>query len=287
MSLCKDLLQEVEKERKEKKTKGRRLVIEDVEGEEASVTPTEESKKGSSLIKESKGSDSNSVPKGNNSVKSGRKIKIEEENEGEMIVNGHAEPLELKEKNKQETPVKSQVGHADGDTDKNKDIWTEKDVNEQIPVKTGENGDTVVKNNANTCIKSASTVGQPGDHNSDKNRTKEPGEKEDVEVNKNDAKTENVVEQEQTNKGAEQNETVKSDKENEDTETSDKSDDSTDSGDDTGTAKTLTRPVFYQKPFPANCVKLREEGNTLFKNGQYGDAISRYSKIIGILENGV
>ena len=258
------------------------MVIEDVDGEE-NISPTEEPNKGSNLVNDSKGSDSKSVSKGNNSKKSGRKIKIEEVNEEETVVNGHVETREFNQKTKQEILVNGEVNHAGGDTDKSKDIWTEEDVDKQSPVKSSEKGDSVVRNTIDRGSKSEGAISQSSNHNSDNDRTKGPVEK-DVEGVKIGALTEEVVEQEQTNKEAEENETVQSAEEDKDTENSENSDDS---GEDTDVAKTpLKRPVFHQKPFPVNCVKLREEGNTLFKNGQYGDAISRYSKVIGTLENG-
>ena len=251
------------------------MVIEDVDGEEENEPPNEESNKGINLVNDSMGSDSNSVPKGNNSKKSGRKMKIEEVDDEEPMMNGHVETNELKGKDEEEILGNGEVNHAGGDTDKSKDIWTEEHVEKQLPVKTCEKGDSVSKNNIARESKTEGAIEKTNDHVNDKDRTKESVQKESVESG---ALTEKVG-QEQTTKENEENETGQSAEDDKDTENSDDS--------DADVAKNpLTRPVFYQKPFPANCVKLREDGNTLFKNGQYGDAISRYSKVIGTLENG-
>lgn len=46
------------------------------------------------------------------------------------------------------------------------------------------------------------------------------------------------------------------------------------------------RPVFIQYPFPGPIAKLREEGNQLFREGQYGDAVIRYTEALNKLEKG-
>lgn len=46
------------------------------------------------------------------------------------------------------------------------------------------------------------------------------------------------------------------------------------------------RPVFIQYPLPGPIAKLREEGNKLFREGQYGDAVHKYTEALNRLELG-
>lgn len=46
------------------------------------------------------------------------------------------------------------------------------------------------------------------------------------------------------------------------------------------------RPVFIQYPLPGPIAKLREEGNKLFREGQYGDAVHKYTEALNRLEKG-
>ena len=49
---------------------------------------------------------------------------------------------------------------------------------------------------------------------------------------------------------------------------------------------TLAKPVFIQYPLPDSIATLREAGNQLFREGQYGDAIEKYSEALTRLEKG-
>ncbi|CAL1537604.1 unnamed protein product [Lymnaea stagnalis] len=46
----------------------------------------------------------------------------------------------------------------------------------------------------------------------------------------------------------------------------------------------FTRPHYVQFPLPSDIQQLKENGNTFFRSGQYGDAIEQYSKAIKKLE---
>ncbi|XP_062574772.1 sperm-associated antigen 1-like isoform X2 [Saccostrea cucullata] len=46
----------------------------------------------------------------------------------------------------------------------------------------------------------------------------------------------------------------------------------------------LVRPVFVQHPLPGPIAKLREEGNQLFREGQYGEAIQKYTQALERLQ---
>ena len=48
----------------------------------------------------------------------------------------------------------------------------------------------------------------------------------------------------------------------------------------------FVRPVFVQKTLPPAILLLKEEGNKLFRSGQYASAIDQYSKAISKLEKG-
>ena len=49
---------------------------------------------------------------------------------------------------------------------------------------------------------------------------------------------------------------------------------------------TLAKPVFIQYPLSDSIATLREAGNQLFREGQYGDAIEKYSEALTRLEKG-
>lgn len=48
----------------------------------------------------------------------------------------------------------------------------------------------------------------------------------------------------------------------------------------------LSRPQFVQLPLPPAVLDLKEEGNGLFRSGQYGEAVDWYSQAIDKLEKG-
>lgn len=244
-----ELLKEVEKEKQEKKSKGRRMVIEDVDEAEDETE---------NVLK-----DSASV------VKS----EVEDSDEEKVMVNGFAEPTELHEKNKDNPLVNGPSGHAGGDTEKSKDIWTADEIDNQNKQEVGSN------KQENTQVRSENTT------KGAINVMEETNEKHIVIENKSDSEIETkndlIVEQE-----ARYIETSEEQENEEDqSESEEKSEENSESEEKTTDVKHLKRPVFYQRPFPDNCVKLREEGNALFRNGQYGEAISIYTKLIEILEN--
>lgn len=48
----------------------------------------------------------------------------------------------------------------------------------------------------------------------------------------------------------------------------------------------FSRPVLIQHPLPVKAGELRELGNSLFRSGQYGDAIAKYSTAIDLISEG-
>ncbi|XP_060067048.1 sperm-associated antigen 1-like [Ylistrum balloti] len=58
----------------------------------------------------------------------------------------------------------------------------------------------------------------------------------------------------------------------------------TDVGDEKMTEKVPERQVLVQTELPSNVAQLRESGNNLFRNGQYGDALAKYNSAIDKLE---
>lgn len=267
-----DLLTEVEKERKEKKSKGRRMVIEDVDenDDEAEIILKESTK--------SKGNDSD---------------KISEE---KIMINGFAEPSELHEKKKKIPLVNGHTGHAGGDSERSKDIWGADEIetdSQNLPAATSQRGN--VNKQANTQVhidKNKATAQTEIKKTSDMSKnaltvTEETNEMQMMKENKSAsaAATRSDLTTEQEAKDSETSEEQESEKETEDSEGDIKSEENSGSEDQTTVSNPLTRPVFHQRPFPDSCLKLREEGNALFKSGQYGEAISIYTKLIGILEN--
>lgn len=271
------------------------MVIEDVEG---SDEENEKSNVMDRLADKNKESNMNE--------KSARKKTIEEVNGGNGLVNGHAEQSELNAKKDPKTLVNSDVDHAGGDSDKSKDIWSEEDLNEQIPGIASGKGDIVNKNGAKRHEKTEKTIDMSSDISSETIETKlekvskDSSKNEEVKENKNEIKVNSKL-AEQTSTDSEENNACDGDDENENEDSEDKNPgDGDEENESSETSKitciedldksepvTLKRPVFYQKPFPDSCIKLREEANTLFKNGQYGDAITIYTKLINILEHGM
>ncbi|XP_064614631.1 LOW QUALITY PROTEIN: sperm-associated antigen 1-like [Liolophura sinensis] len=50
-----------------------------------------------------------------------------------------------------------------------------------------------------------------------------------------------------------------------------------------GTGESFSRPVLIQHPLPTKAGELRELGNSLFRSGQYGDAIAKYTTAIDLI----
>ena len=264
---------------KEKKSKGRRMVIEDVEGsDDEAENRSEDSVKGDAAGDTSTAGVSKSV----------------KEN---VIINGDAELSELGEKNKKTPLVNGHVSHAGGDSEKSKDIWSADEVEKEskkLPESTSKKDNKNKQENTQVKLdknKADSQTDSEKIGDTIKHAAKEVAESSEL-INKsnsaNKVETNDLKTEQQTKDGATtSSELQESEKESEDTESDAKSEDNSETDDQTPVPDTLTRPVFHQRPFPDNCLKLREEGNTLFKNGQYGEAISIYSKIIGSLEHGM
>ena len=280
-----DLLQEVEKERKEKKAKGRRIVIEDVEGsDEEAEDDIKESVKGDNSAEKTKGNNSDNTADTTTS------------NDAKMV-NGKVEGVQVTDT--KSTPLVN--GYAGGD--KSKDIWDSKETeisSQQFRVSTNQKGDA--SKQGNTRVRTEDKSGQSGDEIRDGakmetvNKTGDLDRVEKEKVNpvevSNDLKEVNLVKDSESDAKAESekeslsNVTGGNDEENDADDDDDGSGESQDLQGEKTEAVPLKRPVFYQKPFPDSCLKLREEGNTLFKNGQYGEACNTYTKIISILERG-
>ena len=52
------------------------------------------------------------------------------------------------------------------------------------------------------------------------------------------------------------------------------------------TSQQFVRPQYVQRPLPPAVLAMKEEGNNLFRSGQYASAIDQYSKAISSLEKG-
>ena len=246
------------------------MVIEDVEGSDEEA---DDSLKENNLIETSKG---------NNSERTA-KTKI---SEGKKMVNGDVRPSELFEKNKK---APSLNGNGGGDTKKSKDIWDSEEIEtagQQSPVSTNQKGDalrqdTQVRTEVNNKENTTADI-KDGAKTNFVNKTEDFNK---ADVRKQSAspieEKSDLTEEKQTRDNEEE-----SDKETAENKSDMKSEDCLDSEEQKTETNPLTRPVFYQRPFPDSCLKLREEGNSLFKNGQYGEAFTLYTKIINILENG-
>ena len=310
-----DLLQEVEKERKEKKVKGRRILIEDVEGsDEEAEDDIKESVKGDNLAENTKGNNSDNTA---DTTTSNDAKMVNGKVEGVPVTDTKSTPLVNDTKTDTKTaPLVN--GYAGGD--KSKDIWDSDETeisSQQSRVSTNQKGDA--SKQGNTQVRTENKTGQSGDKIRDGAKTESVTEDKTDDKIRDGAKTESVnkagdvdkVEKEKVNpvevsndlkegnlvkdsesdaKGESEKESLSNVTGGNDVENDDDDDESGESQDLWGEkteAVSLKRPVFYQKPFPDSCLKLREEGNTLFKNGQYGEACNTYTKIISILERGM
>ena len=319
-----DLLQEVEKERKEKKAKGRRIVIEDVDGSDVEAEDDmKESVKGDNIAEKTKGN--NSVNTADATTSNGKVggVQVSNTKSTPLVTSNDAKMVNGKVEGVQVTDTKSTPlvnGYAGGD--KSKDIWDSDETeisSQQSRVSTSQKGDA--SKQGNTQVRTDDKTGQSGDKIRDGAKTGSMTEDKTDGKIKDGAKTETVnrtgdldkAEKEKVNpvevsndlkevnllKDSESDAKDESEKESLSNVTvgnGEENDDADDDGDDSGESQDLQgekieavplkRPVFYQKPFPDSCLKLREEGNTLFKNGQYGEACNTYTKIISILERG-
>lgn len=270
-----ELLEEIDKDRKEKKKKGRRMVIEDVEGGEE----TEELVKGDTFSKDTSSEgdyqSSGSNPKDINKQeqKISRRMKIEEvESDSEeeieeitirasesvkfetekadVVVNGHASVAELKE-----NPPQSE--NEQNSKDVSKQIWEDSEVN-------STNNDQM-KEEAQNDNNKHSDISEKTDE-----RTRDESNVPETEVEEK-AEVENT---EDTTNGQDAADDPEEDSES-DSETETEFVDA---------PEELKRPVFHMTELPKQAVKMKEDATTLFKNGQYGEASSKYSEVIKILD---
>ena len=302
-----DLLQEVEKERKEKKAKGRRIVIEDVDGsDEEAEDDIKESVKGDNLAEKTKGN--NSVNTADATTSNGKVggVQVSNTKSTPLVTSNDAKMVNGKVEGVQVTDTKSTPlvnGYAGGD--KSKDIWDSDETeisSQQSRVSTNQKGDA--SKQGNTQVRTEDKTGQSGDKIRDGAKTESVNKAENLDnvkkekVNRVEVNTDleevNLVKdsesdaRDESEKESLSNVTGGNDEENDDgDDDDDESGESQDLWGEKTEAVSLKRPVFYQKPFPDSCLKLREEGNTLFKNGQYGEACNTYTKIISILERGM
>lgn len=239
-----ELLEEIENERKERKKKGTRMQIEDVEdtaeeslakGDNSSVNA--ESKVGTKVAQ--------TAPKTNEKVARRMKIQEVESDDGEceeVVINGHASERE-KSKTK----------------DSSKDIWNDQEVasETQIQKNTGQSNppkEVLVSEKLNVETADNTKTPETGGK-TDKNETRDSqtdaGRQSPVAAELSEISTDSVsVETSQ-----EQQETAP-----------------------------IQRPVFYTKDLPEKCTSVKEEATTLFKSGQYGEASQKYSKMIESLQ---
>ncbi|WAQ94674.1 SPAG1-like protein [Mya arenaria] len=280
-----DLLAEVAKEKQEIKKKGRRMKIQEVEeGEEGETTPV---RNGNS---DSKGDNFDntankegvSEQKGKDSGKTARRMKIEEvddeeEKETEISVNGNlAKEVISEEKviSKQEATAKDIWGDYDGQTGK----ATVGKQRETPAENVFDNSEQDLKSNKNGTVESLPEEKDPSKKQiAVENVTKEGREspvavEKDYKPDSTETDESDTSEHDDATNGTENN-------------TEDENNTGTESEDSKpAPVQHIKRPVFFMTEYPTNCVKLKEEATKYFKNGQYGEAALKYTKIIEILE---
>jgi hypothetical protein len=259
-----ELLQDIEKDTIEKKKSGRRMVIEEVEGEEeaeteiSNVSSQGDNSKLESVNKESNESKENGTV--NNSddkvdEKPKRRMQIvevdsesdDDEEEGEVLVNGNASGDDVNIPEVNNGPVKDeQIVNKDEDVIE-RNIQSE--VKEEMVKATVEDkvSEETVEDIVNEVKKDDDT---------------DDGRSSPVAAAEVKSDTDSADEDENTAQSSPSEE------------------------DKSVPIHDIKRPVFYMKELPQKIAVVKEEATTLFKSGQYGEACLKYNKLISSLENG-
>ena len=274
------MIEEIEKielkEKEERKTKGRRMMIEDVDGTEdepleeekpeISESPAEKKQPRRMQIQEVDSEEEEEEEEEGDNDKEGKGVPY-------PMVNGHAS---LSEKQEAES-VMNNVSN------KNEPVANDGYIKTPIetPLKT-----TVVDNltDVNDKLKDIDTTASAQKSKLGDDRTGDGGT-EHIHKEPADSKVLEEVKQEHFDdtKQIESNTVIENDW---DKSTSKNCDSKEGDSDDMADAHVFKRPVLYKLAFPENCVSLREEANSCFRNGQYGDGCEKYSTLINILETG-
>ncbi|XP_053374130.1 sperm-associated antigen 1-like [Mercenaria mercenaria] len=263
-----ELLEQIEKDTQEKKKTGRRMVIEDVDGDEQTEnlantdsTPSQgdnsglKSTKTDSIDKNGEKSVSESGDKKDENPV--RRMQIEEvdsdsdkddENEGEVLVNGHVSEEERNKTEISNGPVKDEQIVSDVGKESESKIKVETELEKVELVSEDNNSKESVKDSQSDKLSETTKNDTEDDRSS-------PVAAEEV---KSD--TESAEEEESSEVESSETEAVVPEQE-------------------------IKRPVFYMKELPPKTAVIKEEATTLFKSGQYGEACLKYNKVISLLEN--
>ncbi|KAJ8313729.1 hypothetical protein KUTeg_008290 [Tegillarca granosa] len=265
---AKDLLDELakatkkaEKERKERKEKGRRMVIEEVEGD------TEEEEEECQSIEVEQ--DKSALKSVNGKSGDGKK---DSNDEDRKKMNGDASDKPL---------VNGNMIKNESKTTEN--VETEKsDILQSDLQKLAKNCEN--ESQSQKELKCGDKLSNEGDKNMQylgTNSNHMISEKEQIEKHNN--QNNHVVQSDGKNsmleaKENEQNEQVEKVKENSDRQNAEKVSNEHVGENEESEALSLRRPIFIQKKLPDNVSLLREEGNNLFRTGQYSEAVNKYTK---------
>ncbi|OWF49446.1 sperm-associated antigen 1-like [Mizuhopecten yessoensis] len=241
----KTLVKEEEEEKKQRKEKGRRMVIEDVEGEE-------EDGKAEDHVNKSQGQ-----PQINGSSSAEALCGDAEKSEKRVGGDDHVsngEGSEVTNSGKNRDSLAGETAECDRLASPNASDVTEQERSDKVTSssdqKTSEIGDKVI----NPDVKLDQNYDErtsPGDTGHVHSAGVSQVNSKDIKTV--DSETENVTK-------------------------------ATEGEDNNVTTKVPERPVLVQTVLPSNVAPLRESGNTLFRCGQYGDALSKYSSAIEKLE---
>ncbi|XP_067649303.1 sperm-associated antigen 1-like isoform X2 [Haliotis asinina] len=227
-----------EQEKKEKKAKGHRMLIEDVEGSETEDEASSKIDEGM-CSKQANGSEN-------------------------IVENGFAEE-KRQETEKSDSGRKDQQGSTSSDNGKTgsgaKDIWNDDEV-----------GKKVQGNLAATCDRDVAAVSSSKDTDAVSNSTDEgcvSSSKDTSAIDRTEKSTEGVDGQ------------LKVDEQN--GSTTSVGEQCKDEEQDAAQGN-VARPVFTVLPLPADVAELRQQGNNLFRTGQYAEALVCYENAINKLD---
>lgn len=254
-----------EEEKKQRKEKGRRMVIEELDEESEDEIVVDKKEKNPEKIqvvnghveeKEKKIEKKDVKNHVEENVKS--ETKISQDNL-ENVVNETESKKNAKTKDKKE--VKNNKGRKEERKNENKNIWNEEEIIEEVSHSSesiqSETSDKHSKNNQEgSKLQSESRLGFPKSSkentadNSDKQSKSDMGRtKDDTGLGSSDIEKNKKLESENSDK----------------METS---------------SAISNKPVLIQGPLSSQVAALRESGNNLFRRGQYGEAVQKYTSAI-------
>ncbi|KAL4222400.1 Sperm associated antigen 1 [Mactra antiquata] len=262
-----ELLEEIEAGRKEKKKKGRRMVIEDVDGETEDTNNVSED----STVNVNKDIEVGGEEKKENGTETSAKVPVQNTSTPRR--------MQIEEVEEDDDDNDADNGSDNGDDNGGNDSDSKNDVvesNDNVQKEQKTNG--VASNGL--VEKEQSEVNAVKDNNVENEKT--DGIKLDLNPVSDVESTEKSSKSTESSPREVENDSQKSDSDIAVTdESSDKDSPRSDSSE---SSFVKMRPVFYMKEMPKKAASVKEEATVLFKNGQYGEACKKYDEVVTLLE---